>query len=207
MYNKLFRQLGTIIVVLLIPIIPFAITGELPGEQWLSAADGNALLFGLAGGGLLVMDVLLPVPSSIVGTLLGARLGLLPGFAAIWVGLTAGNVIGYLLGRLTLRRLRGELPELPTLLVVFLSRPVPVLAEATSLAAGASAMPLPRFILACGAGNLVYAGMLAGNGASLVPGILLGPGIVVPMLLPMILWAVWRVLARGPGRRIGSSGT
>ena len=194
MYNKRFRQLAMIIVALLVPVIPFAIIGELPGEQWLSATDDDALLFGLAGSGLLLLDVLLPVPSSVVGTLVGARLGLLPGFAAVWMGLTAGQMIGYLLGRVALRRLEGKLPEVPTLLVVFLSRPVPVVAEAMSFAAGASAMPPGRFAAACAAGNVVYAGALAGNGAALLPAALLGPGLAIAMLLPVLTWFAWRAL-------------
>ena len=193
--NKRFRQLGMIIVTLLIPIIPFAIIGELPGEQWLSAADDDAWLFGVAGSGLLLLDVLLPVPSSIVGTLVGARLGLPAGFAAVWVGLTTGQVLGYLLGRLALKRMGGELPEGPTLLLVFLSRPVPVVAEAMSFAAGASAMALPRFVAACSAGNALYAGALVGNGAALLPGAFLAAGLAIAMLVPVLTWLAWRTLA------------
>ena len=55
--------------------LPFLLVGELPGERWLSANDDHAMRFALAGAGLLAADVLLPVPSSIVGTMLGARLG------------------------------------------------------------------------------------------------------------------------------------
>ena len=63
------------------------------------------------------------------------------------------------------------------------SRPVPVVAEAMVLAAGATRLSALHFVLACGAGNLVYALILAGNGAAFVPGALAGPGLVVPMLL------------------------
>ena len=70
-----------ILLAILIPIIPFVIIGELPGERWLSSTDDNALLFGITGMGLLTADVLLPIPSSIVGTMLGARLGFIPGWA------------------------------------------------------------------------------------------------------------------------------
>ena len=78
MNKKLSRQLAIIIAALLVPIVPFVIIGELPGERWLSATDDDALRFALAGGGLLALDILLPVPSSIVATLLAARLGLSP---------------------------------------------------------------------------------------------------------------------------------
>jgi hypothetical protein len=45
------------------PIVPFVIIGELPGERWLTANDENAMLFALTGGGLLIADVVLPMPS------------------------------------------------------------------------------------------------------------------------------------------------
>jgi membrane protein DedA with SNARE-associated domain len=181
-----------IALALLIPIVPFAIIGELPGERWLSAADDNAVLFGLTGGGLLAIDVLLPIPSSIVGTLLGARLGFLPGLLWCWAGLMIGNLVGYATGRLLLARFGERLPQAPTLVALFLSRPVPVFAEAVTFTAGAERMPLRHFIAVCAAGNLLYASALAGNGAALLPDALAGPGLILPMFLPVMAWVLWR---------------
>lgn len=194
--NKLFRQCITIIIALAVPIIPFAIIGEMPGETWLSVSDDNALLFAVTGSGILALDIVLPFPSSIVGTLLSARLGFLPGFFAILVGLTTGHSIGYFLGRLALKPIHAELPEVPTLLVVFLSRPVPVLAEAMAIASGAAAMPFTHFLGVVSAGNAVYAAVLATNGAAMLPEALLGPGLLIPMILPVLAWAIWRWLSK-----------
>jgi uncharacterized membrane protein YdjX (TVP38/TMEM64 family) len=176
--------------------VPFVVIGELPGERWLSATDDHALGFALAGAGLLAADVVLPIPSSLVGTMLGARLGAGAGFAASFLGLMAGQTAAYCAARWLMRRRRGTLPAAPTLAAVFLSRPVPVLAEAVAIAAGAARVSWPEFLLACGAGNLIYAGALAINGAELVPGDLLGPGLVLPMLLPLAAWLVWRAARR-----------
>ena len=192
MQKKLYRLSLIIIVALLVPIVPFAIIGELPGEQWLSARDDGALMFAATGSAILLLDIVLPLPSSIVGTLIGARLGFWAGFAAIWVGLTSGHCLGYVLARLALRRVDAELSEVPTLLVVILSRPVPVLAEATALAAGASAIPFVHFFTACAAGNVIYAGVLAANGSALLPDTFFGPGLFVPMLLPVLGWLIWQ---------------
>lgn len=192
MQKKLYRHSLIIIVALLVPIVPFAIIGELPGEQWLSARDDGALVFAISGSTILLLDIVLPLPSSIVGTLLSARLGFWAGFAATWLGLTAGHCLGYLLARLALKRVNAQLSEVPTLLVVFLSRPVPILAEAMALAAGASGIPFLHFFVACAAGNFIYAGVLAGNGAALLPDALLGPGLFIPMLLPVIAWLIWQ---------------
>jgi uncharacterized membrane protein YdjX (TVP38/TMEM64 family) len=77
-------------------------------------------------------------------------------------------------------------------MAIFLSRPVPVLAEAMAMAAGASNLRWGQFLLACGSGNLVYALALALNGAELVPRAMLGPGLLLPMLLPVAGWFVWQ---------------
>jgi uncharacterized membrane protein YdjX (TVP38/TMEM64 family) len=164
----------------------------MPGERWLSATDDHAWLFALAGAGLLASDILLPIPSSIVGTMLGARLGFAAGFLATFAGLMTGQVIAYAASRWLLRRESGDLPVAPTMMAIFLSRPVPVLAEAMAMAAGASNLRWGQFLLACGSGNLVYALALALNGAELVPRAMLGPGLLLPMLLPVAGWFVWQ---------------
>jgi len=181
---------------LCIPLVPFFIIGELPGEQWLSARDDHAFAFALAGAGLLAVDALLPVPSSIVGTMLGARLGFAAGFLAAFGGMMTGQVLAYGVSRWLLGRREQALPSAPTLVAVFLSRPVPVLAEAVAIAAGAARVSWPQFLLACAAGNAIYAGALALNGAALIPEAPLGPGLVLPMLLPAGAWLIWRALRR-----------
>ena len=186
------RGLLIIASALCVPLVPFFIIGEIPGERWLSATDEHAGLFALVGAGLLTADILLPVPSSIVGTMLGARLGLVAGFLAIFAGLMTGQVIAYAASRRLLHRERSDLPSAPTLMAIFLSRPVPVLAEAMALAAGASKLRWSQFLLACGAGNFIYALALALNGATLVPKALLGPGLLLPMLLPVAAWLIWQ---------------
>ncbi|MCP3869199.1 MAG: VTT domain-containing protein [Gammaproteobacteria bacterium] len=185
-----------ILIALLIPIVPFILIGELPGERWLSANDDDALLFGLTGAALLAGDILLPIPSSIVGTLLGARLGFIGGFFWCWCGLVLANCIGYVTGRLLLSRQTTSLPRTPTLLVLFCTRPVPVLAEAVTITAGAGRMGFLPFLLVTATGNAVYSLILAGNGASLIPDSLLGPGLIIPMALPVISWLLWRWFSR-----------
>jgi uncharacterized membrane protein YdjX (TVP38/TMEM64 family) len=195
------RAAHIIAAALCVPLVPFIVIGELPGERWLSATDDHAIRFALAGAGLLAADVLLPIPSSIVGTMLGARLGFGAGFAAAFAGMMAGQSAAYFVSRGLLRKRSGALPAAPTLAAVFLSRPVPVLAEAVAIAAGAARVSWPQFLLACGSGNLIYAGALALNGSELVPGAPIGAGLLFPMLLPVAAWLIWRAIRRSANPR------
>ena len=186
------RRVIVIIIALLIPIVPFLIIGEIPGEKWLSRADDNAFIFGLTGASLLTSDIFLPIPSSIIGTFLGARLGILSGWAWIWSGLMVGNLIGFAAGKYLLKSIKFDMSETPTQVILFLSRPVPVFAEAAAITAGAANTSIKQFLIACAAGNAIYAGVLSANGALLIPQSLAGPGLILPMALPVITWLVWR---------------
>jgi membrane protein YqaA with SNARE-associated domain len=191
------RRLAVVLTAaLLVPLLPFALLGELPGERWLQASGGGDLGFGLAGAGLLALDVALPIPSSVLGSLLGARLGFAAGSVFTFTGLLLGNLVGYALGRLLPRRFMSELPEAPTHALLFLSRPVPVLAEAACIAAGAERVPFVGFVVAVVLGDALYALAMAGNGAALLPGDIAGPGLVAPMLLPVAAYLVWQRRAR-----------
>lgn len=190
--NRPGKTLLVITLALLMPIVPFAIIGELPGERWLSASDESATLFALTGGGLLLADVLLPVPSSIVISLLGGRLGFVAGWATAWIGLTLGNLLGYWVGRLWPARMAPDVAEQPTLLILILSRPVPILAEAAAIGAGATRANFAHVAGACAAGNAVYTGILTATGASLVTTEVGGLGLIAPLLVPAIGWWLWR---------------
>jgi len=187
-----------IFISLLIPIVPFAVIGELPGERWLSDTDQNAILFGATGAGLLAADVVLPVPASIVGSLMGARLGFWIGWLWSWSGLVAGNMLGFAVGWLLLRRLGKDIPAVPTLLLLFVSRPVPLLAEALTITAGAAGMGFRSFLAVSLTSNGIYTAALAASGTTLLPRDWLAPGIAVPLLIPVAAWLIWRRYARAP---------
>ena len=44
----------------------------------------------------------------------------------------------------------------------------------------------------------VYAAALAGSGAALLPHGLAGPGLIVPMLVPVVGWVIWKAIRRQP---------
>ena len=172
-------------------------------EHWTDAKTVSAALQGygvsaaLVGVLLLILDLLLPVPGTVVmsalGFLYGTLLGALLGFAGSF---TAG-VIGYGIGRLftekTARRFLGEKDFVrgKSLFargggwVIALSRAVPILPEALAVTAGLLRMPLSAFLLALACGSMPMAVLFAWIGAT---------GHDRPMLTLLLSFAVPAVL-------------
>jgi len=153
-----------------VPLVPFLAFGTRLDHVvagWLDPPPPAAALAALEVG-VLAADLLLPVPSSMVATLGGARLGILMGTACGWLGMTAGSLAGWWLGRtaaarslagLDPRERDGLLRQQQRLgpLFVVLTRPLPLVAEAAALLAGATGMRGRDFLLAAGGGNLAIA--------------------------------------------------
>ncbi len=197
------RTVLTLVAVVLLPVIPFVVVGELPGDEWLEQQEGRFSL-GVVGAALLAADVFLPIPSTVVGTVLGARLGFVQGSLWAWFGLVAGNLLGYGAGRAALKQVGMELPSWQTALALFVSRPIPILAEAVAIAAGAGGVPLWTFAWASVAGNAVFAVVLGGSGAALLSKDWAGVGLVLPMALPVLGYVLIRYLRmrnKGPSTR------
>jgi uncharacterized membrane protein YdjX (TVP38/TMEM64 family) len=156
---------------------------------------------------LLALDPVLPVPSSIVAVAGGSALGAGVGAAAIFIGLMAGALIGYWLGRQPGRALADRLmgdaalagldPQLRPIgpLALLLSRPVPVVAEAVVIMAGAARLPWQPFLLAVVPANAALALAWAGLGARASAGNLL-PAMVGVIALPALAYALWHLFRR-----------
>jgi uncharacterized membrane protein YdjX (TVP38/TMEM64 family) len=130
----------------------------------------------LAIGGLLALDVFLPVPSSIVSTAAGALLGLWRGAAVVWTGMMIGCVLGYAVGArgaaLATRVVGAASMEQASALMrrygdlaIVLCRPVPVLAEASVLVAGLVRARFGAFVWLTALSNLGIAVGYAAIGA------------------------------------------
>jgi uncharacterized membrane protein YdjX (TVP38/TMEM64 family) len=167
-------------------LVPFALVGA-PIEAWALArlsAPASPLLVAALASGLLAVDVLLPVPSSIVATAAGHALGFAPAAVAVWAGLTLSCVLGYGLGRWLgaagVRRLvdAGEVERAAArlqrprgLLLLAASRAVPVASEVTVVAAGSLRLPWPWFLGVTGLANAgLTAAYAAGGALSALPG-------------------------------------
>jgi len=131
--------------------------------SWLSS---GGVLAGVAGVGLLVSDVVLPVPSSLVMVVHGALFGVAIGTALSLLGGVGSALAGYGLGRLggppLLRSVCSEaerdradlLVRRWGLLAVTATRPVPLLAETVAVVVGASRLGPVRTTVAAAAGSL-----------------------------------------------------
>ncbi|MBX3415020.1 MAG: VTT domain-containing protein [Pirellulales bacterium] len=165
--RELLRPLLLVTLVLAVPIVPFAFFGASLEQQtldWLDRAvtPGRMALLTVS---VLASDLLLPVPSSVVSTLAGARLGVLGGTLASWTGMTAGGIIAFALarwlGRPFAERMAGDeasrLEKLATeygALLVVGARALPVLAEASVLLVGAMRLSWRAFLPALVLSNL-----------------------------------------------------
>jgi uncharacterized membrane protein YdjX (TVP38/TMEM64 family) len=132
-----------------------------PGP-WLSA---NAVPAAAVGVGLLVVDVVLPVPSSLVmiahgaafGPIVGTVLSLAGSLGAALLGFALGRRGGTVLDRLVPaeeRRRSDALLARWGLLAVVVTRPVPLLAETTVILAGAGPLGWRGTMLAAVIGSL-----------------------------------------------------
>ncbi len=155
------------LLLLLVPIVPFVIWGE-QLEPWIETTIRELDGWLLVGASLaaMIVDIFLPVPSSMIGTMLGTRFPWPATVALIWSGLTMGACLGFGLAHwfgaaLVLRLSSGEeLQRLQDLAAkhgpraLVLTRGLPVLAEATVLMFGAAKLPWRRFFPAVGLANL-----------------------------------------------------
>lgn len=139
-------------------------------SPWLAP---GGLLAASVGTGLLVADVLLPVPSSLVMTAHGALFGVLPGAALSVLGGLGAAMLGFALGRrggaLLARVASPEAQARADALLarygpfaIVVSRPIPIVAETVAVMAGASrSLPGDVVALSAAAGlapiALVYA--------------------------------------------------
>jgi uncharacterized membrane protein YdjX (TVP38/TMEM64 family) len=137
----------------------------------------GGVLAAMLGVGLLIADVLLPVPSSLVMVAHGALFGVLSGtllslagsvgaaMFGFWIGRRGGKLLERLVTPLERERADLLLKRWGTLAII-VTRPVPLLAETVAIMAGASPMGWGRTALAALAGSLPPALLYALTGAS-----------------------------------------
>ena len=137
----------------------------------------GGVLAATIGVGLLIADVVLPVPSSIVMVAHGALFGVLWGTVLSLIGSVGAAVFGFAIGRRGGRLLervvtRAECERASSILerwgtlAIIVTRPVPLLAETVAIMAGASSMSWRALVVASIAGSLPPALLYALTGAA-----------------------------------------
>ncbi|WP_236234699.1 3-dehydroquinate synthase [Pseudomonas tohonis] len=156
---------------------------------------------------LLALDVVLPVPSSMVSLLAVAVLGPVGGYLVIFVGLCLGSLLGYWLGAGYFRiasglldiedwRKAGRLANRLNTWSLICLRGVPVLAETSVLAAGMQRYPLRRFLVITTLANAGLAGVYSALGSFVAEDQVLLLAVMASMLLPALFLAGRGLLAR-----------
>jgi len=172
-----------------------------PSARFRAAGAGAALL----GIGLLLIDVVLPVPSSLVMTLHGTLFGVAGGMLLSTIGGVGAALTGFGLGRLgepMLQRLLRPDERVRAnamlarwgVLAILLSRPVPLLAESVAILAGASPLRWSSAALAALAGTLPTALLYAWIGAEAARTRHFVLAFVVAMVVTATLWYGARLL-------------
>lgn len=139
--------------------------------------EQGSVLAALVGVGLLLVDVVLPVPSSLVmvahgalfGVVLGTLLSLVGSVGAAMLGFALGRRGGPLLTRLVPPDDRARADRLLNrwgTLAIVVTRPVPLLAETVAIMAGCSPLGWGRAFVAALVGSLPGALLYAVTGAA-----------------------------------------
>lgn len=204
------RIAGLSALVLAFVVVPWLLWGEAI-ELWVNAALQKPMLtsaFALSVVLLLALDVLLPVPSSLVAVAAGVLLGFGFGSLAVFLGLSLGSLVGYVIGarvgNAVARRMVGEdswrkAEEWSARYgssVVLALRPVPVLAEASTFFAGATHMAWRRYLAYSTVANLGVAVVYTGVGDVSAETGHLEVALIAGCLLPGVAIAVAGFLQR-----------
>ncbi|MFD2257667.1 TVP38/TMEM64 family protein [Luteolibacter algae] len=161
----------------------------------------------LAGIGLLVADLLLPVPGTIVMSALGAVYGVFVGGIVATAGSVLAGIVGYGVGRFFDEGFArkwlgskdfetgGSLFKRSGAWVVAASRAVPILPEVITCMAGLLRMPFGKFVIALVCGSMPMGFLFAWIGA-------LGKenpewGFGFSLVVPAILWLGVSVIRKG----------
>lgn len=190
------------LVVLLLTLFVIVEVAQLPvltdPRPALGAGGVGAALVGV---GLLVADVVLPVPSSLVMLSHGALFGAVGGAALSLSGAVGAAIVGFAIGRgggpllhrvvsANERRRADALLERWGLLALIVTRPVPVLAETVAIMAGTSRMRMTTVAFGAAVGAVPAAVLYGIAGAVAAPvangvlvfGVVLAIGLVVAIV-------------------------
>lgn len=148
----------------------------------MAAESAPGILLATISIAILVSDVVLPVPSSVVMLANGVFFGFLWGSGVSLLGAMGASLLGFRFGRVgahfTERRIpaseRARFDALLRqwgILLIAVTRPVPIVAETVSILAGTSSMRFPEYAFASLLGALPTAVLYAAAGSGFRPAV------------------------------------
>lgn len=207
--NRFWLLAGGIFFLLLISFGIFealGIASFIDLEAWMPEPTLMVALFGIA---LLALDVVLPLPSSLIMIANGALFGMVIGTLLSLVGNLFSALVGFFIGRRSstwgMSRFvpASQMAEANHLLrrwgmlAIVITRPIPLLSETTSIVAGMSDLTVKQLLVATVAGALPAAVLyaLTGTIAATFNDAVWGLGLI--LVITAVFW-----LLRDPLNRI-----
>ena len=168
--------LFTVIVAVIIVFVLFGDRVEAWTELVMQRAQDNLWQIGMLVVALLVIDVVVPIPSSIVCTAAGMFMGIPAGVLSAWIGLTGTVIASYLIGRFATKpaeivigkrefELLQRYHQRQGIWLLIAMRPVPILSEASVLFAGISRLAPAPVLLVTALANIIVASLYVVLGA------------------------------------------
>jgi uncharacterized membrane protein YdjX (TVP38/TMEM64 family) len=211
---KVFAIIVTSLVVLFSVLFLFGESLGILKEQFfqeniakIEASSFGKITVGLVVIVLLVADIILPIPSSIIMTLSGKFLGFLPGaivasigaMGAAWIGFYAcrwggKKIFLRLIGDKDVGKIRDWFDKYGVFAII-LSRPVPMLTEILSCLAGLSQLSARVFTIASLCGTIPICFVYAWFG-SISSGSNPWPAVWISLVIPAIGWFCVRIIER-----------
>jgi len=194
-----------VLTIILVPFFFFHSYIDSWTEALLKAPRGHSVYYCLAVCLLLVADIILPVPSSVISIGAGFLLGFYYAVLISFTGMVLGCLLGYWLGKRSGNAMRWLDEETKSMMEKFfqsagkwaliIARPVPVLAEASVFFAGISKMNFVSFMWASSLSNLGIAIVYAAVGvyAVSVNSVLLA--FTAAMILPAIAFGLQKIFS------------
>lgn len=197
---RLFLVIAGLVAVMLIPILIFgdAIDEYFGGEEGLRHMQEYGQWAWIVGIGLIIADLILPVPSTAViaglGMMYGPWLGgLLGGIGSLLAGLVAyvgcrllgKRFLDFLVGEANLDKL-GRFFAKHGLWAIALSRWMPLLPEALCCLAGMARMRAAPFLTALACGSLAMGIAFGFLGSAYLERPVLG--LILSALIPLFVW-------------------
>ena len=160
---KLIGKILGISIFIVLLTFGLAVTLEIPfliDPQYL--IEQRSLWTAAIASGLLALDILLPVPSSIIMISCGHLFGILWGSLITFTGMMTSCLLGYYIGltsgKLWLKEDSNSFKQAQRILTkwgevaLILTRPIPVLSESVIILAGVEKMPLGKALMASALG-------------------------------------------------------